>query len=44
MIDKERIEKAVELALRFGQTGENRHKMWVIDQMLNVTHITWRFL
>jgi hypothetical protein len=29
-----RIGKAVDLAMRYGQQGGARHRLWVIDQML----------
>lgn len=31
---EERIEAAVELAIRYGGIDGGHHKMWVIDQML----------
>lgn len=31
---KERIEKALEIAWRYGQIDGSHHKMWVIDQMV----------
>lgn len=31
---KEKIEKALEIAWRYGQIDGDRHKMWVIDQMV----------
>lgn len=34
--NNERIEKAVEVALDYGQTDGAHHKMWVIDQMLRI--------
>jgi hypothetical protein len=30
----ERIEKALEIAFRYGQIDGNHHKTWVIDQMV----------
>lgn len=30
------IEKAVELALRYGMIDGDHHKQWVIDQMLRI--------
>ncbi len=32
--EQERIERAIELACRFGGTDENHHLHWVIDQMV----------
>ncbi len=32
----ERIEKAIRLAVRYGQTDEGHHKAWVIDQMVRL--------
>lgn len=32
----ERIEEAINLAIRYGGIGEAHHKAWVIDQMLRV--------
>jgi len=29
-----KIQEAVEIAFRFGQILDNRHKTWVVDQML----------
>lgn len=34
MTDAERIEKAVELAVRYGGIDGEHHKAWVIDQMV----------
>lgn len=34
MTDAERIEKAVELAVRYGGIDGEHHKTWVIDQMV----------
>lgn len=31
---KERIDKAIEIAVRYGGTDEAHHKAWVIDQMI----------
>lgn len=33
---KERIEAAIELAVRFGGIDGDHHKAWVIDQMVRV--------
>ena len=33
---KERVDEALELAVRYGQIDGNHHKMWVIDQMVRV--------
>lgn len=33
MGDRERIEKALEFAMRFGGIDGSHHKTWVIDQM-----------
>ena len=35
-MDDDRIEKALELAMRYGQIGGDHHKTWVIDQMVRV--------
>jgi hypothetical protein len=34
MSDEKRIKKAVDLAVRFGGIDGDRHKAWVIDQMV----------
>ena len=34
MKDSERIEKALRVAMRFGNTDGEHHKAWVIDQMV----------
>lgn len=34
MTDKQRISKAIKIAIQFGQIDGDHHKMWVIDQML----------
>lgn len=34
MSDKDRISKAVALAIRYGGIDGDHHKAWVIDQML----------
>lgn len=34
MTEKERIEKAIELAIQFGGIDGSHHKDWVIDQMV----------
>ena len=34
MTDKERIAKAIELAIRFGGIDGDHHKAWVIDRMV----------
>jgi len=34
MSDKERIEKAIDFAVRYGGIDGGHHKMWVIDQMV----------
>ncbi len=36
MDDKEKIEKAIELAVRYGGIDEAHHKAWVIDQMIRI--------
>lgn len=36
MTDRERIDKAIELAVRFGGIDGSHHKTWVIDQMVRV--------
>ena len=36
MKDKEKIEKAIELAVRYGGIEGDHHKAWVIDQMVRV--------
>lgn len=36
MTVSERIEKAIELAIRYGGIDGIHHKMWVIDQMLRI--------
>lgn len=33
---QERIEKALNIAWRFGQIDGSNHKMWVIDQMVRI--------
>jgi hypothetical protein len=33
---RDRIEKALDLAWRYGQIDGSQHKMWVIDQMVRV--------
>jgi hypothetical protein len=34
MTEKERIDKALDLAYEYGQTDGGHHKMWIIDQMV----------
>jgi len=34
MTDQEKIEKALELAVRYGGVDGGHHKAWVIDQMV----------
>lgn len=34
MTEKERIQKAIELAVQFGGIDGSHHKDWVIDQMV----------
>lgn len=34
MSERERIERAVDLGIRYGQIDGEHHKTWVIDQML----------
>jgi hypothetical protein len=36
MMDAERIEKAIELAVEYGGIDGDHHKAWVIDQMVRV--------
>lgn len=36
MKDIKRIEKAIELAVAYGNIDGAHHKMWVIDQMIRV--------
>lgn len=36
MTEAERIEKAIELAVQYGNIDGAHHKMWVIDQMVRV--------
>lgn len=36
MNESERVQKAIELAVRHGDTDETHHKAWVIDQMVRV--------
>ncbi len=36
MNEAEKIEKAVELAVRFGGIDGDHHKAWVIDQMVRM--------
>lgn len=36
MKNKKRVNKAIELAIRYGGYDGGHHKMWVIDQMLRV--------
>jgi predicted alpha/beta-fold hydrolase len=36
MTDKERVNQAIELAVRFGGIDGSHHKAWVIDQMVRV--------
>jgi hypothetical protein len=36
MTDKERIDKALELAFQYGQIDGSHHKEWVIDQMVRI--------
>lgn len=36
MTDAERIDSAIELAVRYGSIGGDHHKAWVIDQMVRV--------
>ena len=34
--DKEKIERAIEVGIAYGDTDGAHHKMWVIDQMLRI--------
>ena len=36
MTDKQKIDKALEIAWEYGQFDGAHHKMWVIDQMVRV--------
>lgn len=36
MTERERIDKAIELAVRFGGIDGDHHKTWVIDQMVRI--------
>jgi hypothetical protein len=36
MIEREAINKAIELAFEYGQIDGSHHKMWVIDQMVRI--------
>ena len=36
MTTEERVEKAIDLAIRYGGIDGDHHKMWVIDQMVRV--------
>jgi hypothetical protein len=36
MTDKKRIDKAIELAVKYGGIDGAHHKAWVIDQMVRV--------
>ena len=36
MTNEERIEKAIELAVRYGGTDGDHHKAWVIDQVIRI--------
>lgn len=36
MTDRERIDQAIELAVRYGQIDGDHHKNWVIDQMIRL--------
>ena len=36
MDDKDRMNEAVDIALRYGQIDGAHHKMWVIDQMVRL--------
>lgn len=36
MNDKERINKALDIAVRYGQIDGSHHRTWVIDQMIRV--------
>jgi len=33
-MDDERIQKAIDIAIRYGQIDGTHHKAWVIDQMV----------
>lgn len=35
-MDDDRIEKALDLAVRYGQIDGAHHKTWVIDQMVRI--------
>ena len=35
-VENERIDKALEIAIRYGQIDGGHHKMWVIDQMVRI--------
>ncbi len=35
-MSQKKINKAIELAIQYGQVDGGHHKMWVIDQMLRV--------
>lgn len=34
--DKDKIKKAIELAVDYGSNDGGHHKMWVIDQMVRI--------
>jgi hypothetical protein len=36
MTNEERIEKAIELAVRYGWIDGGHHKAWVIDQVIRI--------
>lgn len=36
MTDKQKIDKALEIAFQYGQIDGSHHRLWVIDQMVRV--------